>query len=41
MDDKIKELLLYFGIFGCLMFVLLRPDPNEDTKSKTTINVRI
>ena len=34
MDDKIKELLLYFGIFGCLMFVLLRPDPNEVPKVK-------
>ena len=32
MDDKIKELLLYFGIFGCLMFVLLRPDPNAVPK---------
>ena len=32
MDDKIKELLLYFGIFGCLMFVLLRPDPNSVPK---------
>ena len=34
MDDKIKELLLYFGIFGCLMFVLLRPDPNAIPKVK-------
>ena len=32
MDDKIKEYLLYFGIFSCLMFVLLRPDPNEIPK---------
>ena len=32
MDDKIKELLLYFGIFGCLVFVLLRPDPNAVPK---------
>ena len=32
MDDKIKELLLYFGIFGCLMFVLLKPDPNAVPK---------
>ena len=32
MDDKIKELLLYFGIFGCLMFVLQRPDPNAVPK---------
>ena len=34
MDDKIKELLLYFGIFGCLMYVFLRPDPNEIPKVK-------
>ena len=32
MDDKIKEYLLYFGIFSCLMFVLLRPDPNSVPK---------
>ena len=32
MDDKIKELLLYFGIFDSVMFVLLRPDPNEIPK---------
>ena len=32
MDYKIKEYLLYFGIFSCLMFVLLRPDPNSVPK---------
>ena len=35
MNNQIKELLLYGGIFGCLMFVLLRKDstPKVETPS--------